>query len=122
MLRRRHFHALMLGAGAAATLGRAARAADAAQTAAEAAKQFSGTTLTVTYEAGLQPMDPKIFSGPMWEKLTGIKIEIVEMAPNEMFTKTIAAHPGRLRRDHPGQGAIPGGHCVRRAGNGLCAR
>ena len=34
MLNRRHFHALMLGAGAAATLGRAAHA-NAAQTAAE---------------------------------------------------------------------------------------
>lgn len=91
MLKRRHFHALMLGAGAAATLGRAARA-DAAQTAAEAAKQYSGTVLNVTCEAGLQPMDLKIYSGPLWEKLTGIKIQVVEMAPNEMFTKTIAEH------------------------------
>lgn len=64
----------------------------AADIAAEAAKQYAGTTLRVTYEAGLQPLDPKNFSGPLWEKLTGIKIEVVEMPTNEMFTKEMGEH------------------------------
>src|SRR3954468_1450312 len=41
--------------------------------AAQAAKQFSGVTLNITYEAGLQALDPRNFSGPLWEQLTGVK-------------------------------------------------
>jgi multiple sugar transport system substrate-binding protein len=81
-----------MGAGATTLLARRASAASAAQAAAEAAKRFAGITLNVTYESGLQPMDPKIFSGPMWEKLTGIKINVIEIATSEMFTKTMAEH------------------------------
>ena len=39
----------------------------------QAAKKFSGVTLNMTYEAGLQALDPRNFSGPVWEQLTGIK-------------------------------------------------
>jgi multiple sugar transport system substrate-binding protein len=35
----------------------------------QAAKQFSGVTITNTYEVGLQALDPRNFSGPMWEQL-----------------------------------------------------
>jgi multiple sugar transport system substrate-binding protein len=92
MLSRRDFHALAMGAGASTLLARRAWAASAAETAVEAAKQFAGTTLNVTWESGLQPMDPKIFSGPMWEQLTGIKINVIEISPTELFTKTMAEH------------------------------
>lgn len=67
-------------------------AQSAADRAVEAAKQYSGITLNVFYEAGLQPLDPKNFTGPMWEKLTGIKINVIESPLAEMFTKTIQAH------------------------------
>lgn len=69
-----------------------ANAQSAADRAVEAAKQYSGTTLNVFYEAGLQPLDPKNFTGPMWEKLTGIKINVIESPLAEMFTKTMQAH------------------------------
>ncbi len=70
----------------------AASAQSAADRAVEAAKQYSGITLNVFYEAGLQPLDPKNLTGPMWEKLTGIKINVIESPVSEMFTKTIQAH------------------------------
>lgn len=59
----------------------------AADRAVEAAKQYAGTTLNVFYEAGLQPLDPKNFTGPMWEELTGIKINVIEAPLDQMFTK-----------------------------------
>ena len=58
----------------------------------EAAKQYSGITLNVFYEAGLQPLDPKNFTGTLWEELTGIKINVIESPNDEMFTKTMQAH------------------------------
>jgi multiple sugar transport system substrate-binding protein len=70
----------------------AALAESAADRAVEAAKKYSGTTITVLYEAGLQPLDPKNFSGPMWEKLTGIKVNVVEAPIDQIFTKTMQAH------------------------------
>ena len=67
-------------------------AQSAAERAVEAAKQYSGTTLNVFYEAGLQPLDPKTFTGPMWEELTGIKINVIEAPLDQIFTKTMQAH------------------------------
>lgn len=64
----------------------------AAERAVEAAKQYAGTTLNVTWEAGLQANDPLNFSGPRWEELTGIKVNVVEIPINELFTKTLAEH------------------------------
>ena len=60
--------------------------------AAEAAKAFSGVTLSLTYEAGLQALDPRNFSGPMWEKLTGIKTNVVELAWPDLYSKAVAEH------------------------------
>jgi len=71
---------------------RPALAQSAAEVAVEAAKQYAGTTLNVFYEAGLQPLDPKNFTGPMWEELTGIKINVIESPIDQMFTKTMQAH------------------------------
>lgn len=64
----------------------------AAERAVEAAKKYSGITLNVFYEAGLQPLDPKNFTGPLWEELTGIKINVIESPIDQMFTKTMQAH------------------------------
>ena len=69
-----------------------AYAQSAADRAVEAAKQYSGTTINVLYEAGLQPLDPKTFTGPMWEELTGIKVNVIEAPLPEIFTKTMQAH------------------------------
>ncbi len=63
-------------------------AQSAAQKAVDAAKKMcNGKTITIVWEAGLQSLDPKNFSGPMWEKLTTCKINVVEVSTAEMFTK-----------------------------------
>ena len=87
---------MALGAAAVAGLlaggGGTAQAESAADIAAEAAKQYSGTTLTVIWEAGLQALGPLNFSGPLWEELTGIKLVVVESQVNEMFPKMLQEH------------------------------
>jgi multiple sugar transport system substrate-binding protein len=65
--------------------GAAAQSAD--EIAVEAAKQYAGTEITIVWEAGLQSLDPLNFSGPKWEELTGIKVKVVEVPTEEMFTK-----------------------------------
>ncbi len=66
----------------------AASAQSAAQKAVDAAKKMcNGKTITIVWEAGLQSLDPKNFSGPMWEKLTTCKISVVEVSTADMFTK-----------------------------------
>ena len=81
----------MFGAAALAALalgwGPPAAAQSAAERAVEAAKQYSGTTITIVWEAGLQSLDPLNFSGPKWKELTGIDVKVVEVATEEMFTK-----------------------------------
>jgi multiple sugar transport system substrate-binding protein len=47
--------------------------------AANAAKQnFSGASITRIAEAGLQALEPKNFSGPLWNKLTGGTVKVAE--------------------------------------------
>ena len=58
----------------------------------EAAKQYAGVTVSLTYEAGLQALDPRNFSGPMWEQLTGIKSNVVELSWPDLYSKAVAEH------------------------------
>ncbi|MDW6023939.1 extracellular solute-binding protein [Mesorhizobium sp. BAC0120] len=58
----------------------------------QAAKQYSGVTLNMTYESGLQALDPRNFSGPMWEQLTGIKSNVVELSHPDQYSKPVAEH------------------------------
>ncbi|MGI9335864.1 MAG: ABC transporter substrate-binding protein [Gammaproteobacteria bacterium] len=81
-----------LGAALALAFAGGASAQSAAERAVEAAKKYAGTTLNVFYEAGLQPLDPKNFTGPMWEELTGIKVNVIEAPLDQIFTKTMQAH------------------------------
>jgi len=67
----------------------------AAQRAVEEAKKYSGTTLTVAWQAGLQALDPLNFSGPLWERLTGIKIKVVEIPLSEVFSKIMLDYRSR---------------------------
>jgi multiple sugar transport system substrate-binding protein len=66
-------------------------AESAADRAVEAAQQYRGTTINILYEAGLQPLDPINFSGPLWEELTGIKVNVIESPVDQIFTKTMQA-------------------------------
>lgn len=58
----------------------------------QAAKQYAGVTLNMTYEAGLQALDPRNFSGPLWEQLTGIKTNVVELSHPDQYSKAVAEH------------------------------
>ncbi len=69
-----------------------ALAQSAAERAVGAARQYAGETLNITWESGLQAFDPLEHSGPIWEELTGVKINVVAIPINELFTRTIAEH------------------------------
>ena len=58
------------------------------------AQKYSGTTINVFWEAGLQALGPQNFSGPLWEELTGIKVNIIEAQHDEMFPKMMQEHRG----------------------------
>lgn len=80
---------LLCATALVALMGGMAHAADkdAADAAVEAAKKYSGTTISIVWEAGLQSLDPLNYSGPKWEQLTGIKVKVVEVPTDQMFTK-----------------------------------
>ena len=59
--------------------GPAAEGATSAERAVHAARRFAGTTLNVGWETGDQAQDPLRFSGPLWERLTGVRINVVEL-------------------------------------------
>ena len=67
---------------------------DGASIAVAAAQQYAGTTLRVTYEAGLQALDGNFF-GAKWTDLTGIKVEIVEVGFEDMFDN-ISTNAGQI--------------------------
>lgn len=66
-----------------------AQAKNAAEVAVEAAKKFAGTEISIVWEAGLQSLDPLNYSGPKFEQLTGIKVKVVEVPTDQMFTKIL---------------------------------
>jgi multiple sugar transport system substrate-binding protein len=63
-----------------------------ATSAVNAAKQYSGITITKTNEAGLQALDDKNFTGPLWEQLTGIKVKVLESPFPQIYSRSIAEH------------------------------
>src|SRR6266446_4305101 len=60
----------------------------------EAAQKLKGKdiTLSLTYEAGLQALEPKNFSGPLWQGLTGINFNVIELPHPDQYSKPIAEH------------------------------
>jgi multiple sugar transport system substrate-binding protein len=74
-------------AGLAMSWASTAMAESAAEIAVKEAQKYKGQTITIVWEAGLQALDPLNFSGPKWEELTGIKVKVVEVPIDEMFTK-----------------------------------
>ena len=79
----------LLGVGSSA-----AWAESAAEIAVREAQKYSGATINVFWEAGLQALGPQNFSGPKWEELTGIKVNIIEAQHDEMFPKMMQEHRG----------------------------
>src|SRR3984957_13310325 len=67
--------------------GSAFRAVKAAQ-----AMKPKNITLNMTYEAGLQALEPKNFSGPLWQALTGMNSNFLDLPPPDQYSKPIAEH------------------------------
>jgi multiple sugar transport system substrate-binding protein len=65
---------------------------NAAIAAVEAAKAFSGATLNSAEEAGLVAMLGINITGPEWEELTGIKLNVTEIPFEELFPKQMLEH------------------------------
>jgi len=63
-----------------------------ATTAVNAAKEFKGFSMGRINEAGPQALDDHNFSGPLWDKLTGIKTNLTEAPFAQIRTKIIAEH------------------------------
>lgn len=80
--------ALALAAGGAA----AQDGQNAAERAVEAAKQFSGSELTIMEEAGLVSMLGVNVTNPAWQAATGIEARTIEVPNEEMFTKALLEH------------------------------
>jgi multiple sugar transport system substrate-binding protein len=60
-----------------------------------AARRFSGATLNVGWETGMQAQDPLRYSDPLWERLTGVRINLVELGtPLDLFRRTLEEHRG----------------------------
>lgn len=93
MTRRARF-AAFCAAGVATGLAFAgtARAEDAATRAIEAAKRFAGTTITVVAEAGLQALLDKQLTAGEFERLTGVKVNVVELPFEELYPKQLLEH------------------------------
>jgi len=58
----------------------------------QAAKKIKGVTLNVTYESGLQALEPRNFSGPLWQDLTGTAHNVIELPHPDQYSKPIAEH------------------------------
>jgi multiple sugar transport system substrate-binding protein len=60
--------------------------------AAQAGKAHKGVTLNMTYETGLQALEPRNYSGPLWQQLTGINSNVTELSHPDQYSKPIAEH------------------------------
>jgi multiple sugar transport system substrate-binding protein len=58
----------------------------------QAAKAFADVTLNMTYESGLQALEPRNLSGPLWKQLTGMDFNVVELPHPDQYSKPIAEH------------------------------
>jgi multiple sugar transport system substrate-binding protein len=58
----------------------------------QAAKKYAGTNINHVYESGLQALDPKHYSGPLWQQLTGINSNVIELPHPDQYSKPIAEH------------------------------
>jgi multiple sugar transport system substrate-binding protein len=65
---------------------------DSAEAAVAAAKQYSGVTLNYLSESALMAEGPKNFSGPKWQELTGIAVNVVEKPFQELFPTIVQEH------------------------------
>lgn len=58
----------------------------------QAGKAHKGVTLNMTYETGLQALEPRNYSGPLWQQLTGVNSNVTELSHPDQYSKPIAEH------------------------------
>ena len=49
----------------------------------------------MTWPGGVGALDPKVHTVPLFEKLTGVKVNVIETPIAEMFPKVMIEHRGR---------------------------
>ncbi|MGH7121402.1 MAG: extracellular solute-binding protein, partial [Acetobacteraceae bacterium] len=54
--------------------------------------KFNKVSLALTYEAGLQALEPRNFSGPLWQQLTGMHYSVEELAHPDLYSRAITEH------------------------------
>src|SRR5438270_11360213 len=67
----------------------ACHAQSAADIAVKAAQKYSGTSLRVIWEAGLQAQDPLTFAGPVWTRVAGVTFQVVETGLPDVFWQIV---------------------------------
>jgi len=68
---------------------------DAAQIAVDAARKYIGQTLNMSWPGGVGAVDPKLYTAPLFERLTGVKVNVIEAPPPELFPKIMIEHRAR---------------------------
>jgi multiple sugar transport system substrate-binding protein len=58
----------------------------------QAGKAHKGVTINMTYEAGLQALEPRNYTGPLWQDLTGVSSNVIELPHPDQYSKPIAEH------------------------------
>ena len=58
----------------------------------QAAKAHKGITLNMTLENTPQELEPRNYSGPVWQDLTGIASNVISMPHPDQYSKPIAEH------------------------------
>lgn len=86
--------ALSAGAIAAAQRALLQTDGDSAEAAVAAANALDEKpeSISIVWEDGLQSIEPTEFSGPMWEELTGIRVEVVSRPFPDLFASQVAEH------------------------------
>lgn len=69
-----------------------AQAKSKAEEAVEQAQNFRGTTLNVIWNKGLMAKELHLYTGPLWESLTGIKVNVIELAIPDVYPAVEKEH------------------------------
>ena len=79
--------------------GQMANAESAGDRAVAAAQKYSGTTLSLHSEAGLQALGWELWNAQQWKELTGITVDQTSAPVNEMFVTTVQDFRGPANFD-----------------------
>ncbi|WP_022941774.1 extracellular solute-binding protein [Psychromonas hadalis] len=83
---------LLLLGSLVASPSRATTSVSKADEAVKHAQAYRGTSLNVIWNKGLMAKEILLYSAPLWEKLTGIKINVIELAIDEVYPSVSQEH------------------------------